>query len=48
MLTHKSSAFGLTRFAWPFSHLKMNSKIPKTKTENRGNAVQLHMKTGIA
>ena len=32
----------------PNSHLKMNSKIPHTKTENRGNAVQLHMKTGIA
>jgi len=38
-------AFGLTRFACQ-KPLKMNSGIPNTKTENRGNAVQLQMKTG--
>jgi hypothetical protein len=27
----------------PNSHLKMNSEIPNTKTEKRGNAVQLQM-----
>jgi hypothetical protein len=38
----------------PNSHLKMKSEIPNAKTEdlgcnqNRGNAVQLHIKTGTA
>jgi len=38
----------------PNSHLKMKPGMPNTKTEdlgfcqNRGNAVQLHMKTGTA
>jgi hypothetical protein len=32
----------------PNSHLKLNSGKPNTKTVNRGNAVQLQMKTGTA
>jgi hypothetical protein len=41
-------AYGLTRLRLPNSHLKMNSGIPNTKTKNRGNAVQLRIKTGTA
>ena len=32
----------------PDSHLELKTGIPNTKTENRGNAVQLRMKTGAA
>ncbi|MBK9440245.1 MAG: hypothetical protein IPN53_02630 [Comamonadaceae bacterium] len=51
-LTHKSSAFGLTRFACQtaFKNEFKNTEKPEDLGfgQNRGNAVQLYMKTGIA
>jgi hypothetical protein len=41
----QGSAYRPDALRLPNSHLKMNSGIPNTKTKNRGNAVQLQMKT---
>jgi hypothetical protein len=41
----QGQAFRPDALRLPNSRLKMNSGIPNTKTKNRGNAVQLQMKT---